>query len=289
MKKTMRLLITLLLTMTFLAVTAIPAFARTEEATLDDFLNIVQTQQQKMPEGLTGQLNQFDKQFRQVEQAHDTLTIVIIAIVIPLFCFGIYCLVTMFVLSSKSMGCRQLPTRKRTINTLTAPMPDKQVCPKCGHVFGQEAFCPTCGSAKKTPTVFEVPIQGKMTAQKLEQYLNDWLAENPYIYNCQIQLDFRNSLLSPLVGHKFFVKKATITCQVSDKPQAHQYGFAFLYRFRFFGPIGYNEEKHVAQWKANNPHCQVLWHRGGHIQHFSNQGSFYAQYYNYVLYQKPVA
>ena len=289
MKKTMRLLITLLLTMTLLVTIAIPAFARENDNDFDDWKTSIQDQQKEMLEDMEEQQDQFDKQYNKIKKTQETMTAVIFAIFIPLFGFGIYCIVDMFVLSSKSMDTRQLPSRKRTVNTITAPMPDKKVCTRCGRPFGEEAFCPTCGVPKKTPTVFEVPIQGKMTAQKLEQYLNDWLAENPYIYDCQIQLDYRTSLLSPLVGYKFFVKKAIITCQVSDKPQAHQYGFAFLYRFRFFGPIGYNEEKHVAQWNANNPNCQVLWHKGSHIQHFDNQGGFYAQYYNYVLYKKPVA
>jgi len=198
----------------------------------------------------------------------------------------IFIWISTFRLSRTSMRTRILPMRCRTANTVTKPLPPRTVCPKCGRPFGESNFCPECGVSKFVQNTFVFPIDGKITAQKFETQFNQWLAENPYIYNCKLSLDTHQSLFRPFVQHKFFIKKAVLTFSVSDKPVAHQYAFAFAYKFRLFGPIGYNEDKLVAKWQANNPGTTVLASKGGRIQHWDSNGGFYAQYYGYIFYQK---
>lgn len=195
-------------------------------------------------------------------------------------------LLPVLVLSSNSMKEKKLPPRATTANTVTTPAAILTNCPKCGTAFGNGEFCPKCGTAKMVKKVYTFPIKGSMTAQKFEKMANEWLAENPYIYNCKLTINKRASLLSPLVTYKFFVKSASIEYLVAEKPQPQQYGVAFIYKFRLFGPIGYSEEKHVEEWKANNPDAKVISNTGGRIQHFGTRSGFYAQYYNYVFFKK---
>ncbi|MBR6510074.1 MAG: hypothetical protein IKT38_05665 [Clostridia bacterium] len=199
----------------------------------------------------------------------------------------LYQIVTIVSLSKKSMGARVLPEIKETERTVRQGMPDKTVCPKCQTPFGEGEFCATCGISKKTKNVYVVPINKRMTAQNFEKYINEWLAENPYACNVKLNVDTHQSLFLPFVKYKFFVKKASIEFDVSNTPSKNQYGFAFLYKFRLFGPIGYSGEKHLAEWKKNNPEAMVVSNRSGRIQHFGSQSGFYAQYYNYVFYKKP--
>ena len=131
---------------------------------------------------------------------------------------------------------------------------------------------------------YEFPIRGSMTVQKFEKQFNQWLAENPYITDCHLQLETKQRLIIPFVACKFVVKHAEITYRVSDTKQP-QHGFAFLYKFRPLGSLGYSGEKLTAQWKKNNPDCRIVNTHGGHIQHFGRTG-FFAQYYNYMFFKK---
>lgn len=176
------------------------------------------------------------------------------------FPFGIYNAVTTSRLSHTSMKKKELPERRQTANTITTPTAEKKT--------------------------YVVPINGRMTVQKAEKLINEWLAENPYIYNCKLKLETENSLISPFIKYKFFITEAVIEYSVADSLQACQYGLAFIYKYRFFGPIGYNEKKHVAEWQANNTDCQIISSRGGHIQHLHNGGLAWAQYYNYIFFKK---
>lgn len=181
-------------------------------------------------------------------------------IFVPILAFGIYNAITTLRFSNTSMKKKILPERHKTVNTITTPTTEKQT--------------------------YIVPINGRMTAQKAETLINEWLAENPYIYNCKLKLETENSLISPFIKYKFFITEAVIEYSVADTPQPHQYGLAFIYRYRLFGPIGYNEKKHVAEWQANNTDCQIISSRGGHIQHLHNGGLAWAQYYNYIFFKK---
>ena len=204
---------------------------------------------------------------------------------VPILAFGIYLFSRMMKMSSTSMKKRELPARQETENTVKVPVAPYTTCPKCGKEFGDSEFCPVCGTAKQRKNVYTFAIEKPMPAQKFEEMANQWLAENPYIYDCKLRIDYKSSLLSPLVDKKFFINKASIEFFVADQPRQEQYGFAFLYKFRLFGPIGYNNEKHVEEWKQNNPDSTVISQRGGRIQHFGSNGGFYAQYYTYVFFK----
>lgn len=177
----------------------------------------------------------------------------------PILVLLIYIIATTLHLSVTSTKKKELPVQRQTANTITTATTDKQT--------------------------YVVPINGKMTAKKFENTVNEWLAENPYVYDCKIKLDTKASLLSPFVGYKFFVKNAVIEYSVADHPLNTQYALAFIYKFRLFGPIGYSKEKHVAEWQANNTDCSVISTHSGRIQHFGSSG-FFAQYYNYVFFKK---
>ncbi len=199
---------------------------------------------------------------------------------------AVYIIVSTIYLSKTSVGKKKLPVLKETENTVKVAAADRTYCPKCGKEYGEASFCAECGISKCVKNQYVVPINKRITAQKFEKLINAWLAENPYIYNCKIKLNTRQSVFIPFVGYKFFIKNAVLEFNVADKPQNHQYGFAFLYKFRLFGPLGYNTDKHVAQWNKNNPDCKVISSHGGRIQHWDNKGGFYAQYYNYVFFKK---
>ena len=223
------------------------------------------------------------RQFEQRHQQRKTIILVIATLVIFLlvFIFG-----SIIHLSVTSMQQKSLPEVRHTSNTVTTPMAPRQYCMQCGQIYGSADFCPKCGSAKVVPNTYVVPINGRITAQKLETVVNEWLAENPYAYDCKLNLETKASLLIPFVQCKFFVKRAEIEFSVADKPQNRQYGLAFIYKFRLFGPIGYSTEKHITQWQANNQDCQIVSTHGGRIQHFGTNSGFWAQYYNYVFFKK---
>ena len=214
------------------------------------------------------------------------MLMIVLILFVPLLGLSLYSIISMLHLSSTSMKYKELPPRVQTAHTVTAPVPDLQFCPKCGKPFGEATFCSTCGVSKKGKNTYVVPIDKRMTAQKLEQTVNEWLAQNPYIYDCRITLDTKSSLFMPFVGYKFFVKSAVLEYTVADRPQNHRFGLAFIYKFRLFGPLGYNKEKHVGEWNKNNPDSQVISTHGNYIQHLDNKGGFWAQYYNYVFFKR---
>lgn len=208
----------------------------------------------------------------------------LVLLVLILACI-IYVIVTTVWLSHKSMRERVLPERRETPATVRRGLAPLETCLKCGKPFGDASFCAECGTAKQQPNVWEFSVKGKMNVLRFEEMINEWLAENPYIYHCRLRLETHASLWRPFVTRKFFVKKAVLEFFVSDTPRTERYGFAFLYSFRPFGPLGFNEEKHVENWKKNNPDARVISSHGGRVQHFGNNG-FYAQYYNHVFFCK---
>ena len=196
---------------------------------------------------------------KEIEAASRRNKILFALIALPILALLTYIIVTALQLSVTSTKKKILPAQKQTANTIVTAPTDRNT--------------------------YIVPINGKITAHKAETIINEWLAENPFVYDCKLNLETKSSLLSPFVKHKFFVKNAVIEYSVADRPQQHQYGLAFIYKFRFFGPIGYGTENHIAEWQANNTDCQVVSSKGGRIQHFGTSG-FWAQYYNYVFFKK---
>lgn len=184
---------------------------------------------------------------------------IIISIFIPILGFAVFIGISMLKLSNSSMKAKILPPKKQTANTV---------------------------KTVSVNNIYVLPIDKKITAQKCEELINRWLAENPYAYNCTLKLDTKASLFSPFVNYKFFVKKAVIEYSIANTVQEHQYGMAFIYKFRLFGPIGYNTDKHISQWSENNHDCKILSHHGGRIQHFGTHSGFWAQYYNYLFFKK---
>ena len=225
----------------------------------EDFLDKseqLQNQHQQHVDKFKEQANAFEEEMHR-EQVRARIKGAIF--ITPILALVIYIIVSALHLSVTSTKKKNLPVVQTTANTIT--------------------------SASANRNTFVVPINGKMTAKKFETTVNEWLAENPYVYDCKIKLDTKASLLSPFVGYKFFVKNAVIEYSVADHPQNSQYALAFIYKFRLFGPIGYSKEKHVAEWQVNNTDCSVISTHGGRIQHFGSSG-FFAQYYNYVFFKK---
>lgn len=205
-------------------------------------------------------LKEQQKAFEEEMQREQTMFRIKGAIFItPILALIIYIIVTTLHLSVTSTKKKELPVQRQTSNTITTVSTNKQT--------------------------YVVPINGKMTAQKAEALINEWFAENPFICDCRLKLETKASLISPFVKHKFYVKNAIIEYSVADVAQPHQYGMAFIYKFRFFGPIGYSQQKHVAEWQSNNTDCEVLSVQGSRIQHFGQSG-FWSQYYNFVFFKR---
>lgn len=225
----------------------------------EDFLEEsekLQNQHQQTVDKFKEQAQAFEEEMQREQVQH---RIKIAIIVIPIFALLIYIIATTLHLSVTSTKKKELPVQRQTASTITTVTANKQT--------------------------YIVPINGKMTAQKAETLINEWFAENPFVYDCRLKLETKASLISPFVKHKFYVKNAVIEYSVADVAQPHQYGMAFIYKFRFFGPIGYSQQKHVAEWQANNTDCQVLSAQGSRIQHFGQSG-FWTQYYNFVFFKK---
>lgn len=225
----------------------------------EDFLEEsekLQNQHQQTVDKYKEQAQAFEKEMQREQVQH---RIKIAIIFIPFFALLIYIIATTLHLSVTSTKKKELPVQRQTANTITTATANKQT--------------------------YVVPINGKMTAQKAETLINEWFAENPFVYDCRLNLETKASLISPFVKHKFYVKNAVIEYSVADVAQPHQYGMAFIYKFRFFGPIGYSQQKHVAEWQSNNADCEVLSAQGSRIQHFGQSG-FWSQYYNFVFFKK---
>ncbi len=233
--------------------------ANSGNSAYEDFLDEaekLQNQHQQTVDKFKEQAQAFEEEMQR-EQLKRKIKVAII--VTPIFALVIYIIVSALYLSVTSTKKKALPAVQTTANTITSASADRNT--------------------------YIVPINGTMTAKKFETTVNEWLAENPYVYDCTIKLDTKASLLSPFVGYKFFVKNAVIEYAVADRPRNTQYALAFIYKFRLFGPIGYSTEKHVAEWQSNNTDCSVISTHGGRIQHFGSSG-FFAQYYNYVFFRK---
>lgn len=251
----------------------------------EQFQSNIQSAQDTMLDNAEVMKEQFDEEDDE-ESSFDIMIVVGIVIIICVVSLFSYLFLSILILSKTSMSTKKLPVVRETAATIKAPSAIMNNCPKCGKAFDGGAFCSSCGTSSKPRGKYIVPINGKITAQKFEVLVNEWLAQNPYIYDCKISLNTKQSLLIPFVSYKFFVKNAVIEYSVAEHPQKRRYGFAFLYKFRLFGPIGYSTEKHVAQWLQKNPDCKVISHTGGRIQHLGSKSGFYAQYYNYVFFEK---
>ena len=250
----------------------------------EQFQSNIQSAQDAMLDNAKVKKDRFDKD--DDKSSFDIMMVVGIVIIICVVLLFSYSFLSILILSKTSMSTKKLPVVRETAATIKTPSAIMNNCPKCGKAFDGGAFCSSCGTSSKSRGKYIVPINGKITAQKFEVLVNEWLSQNPYIYDCKISLNTKQSLLIPFVGYKFFVKNATIEYSVADQPQKRRYGFAFLYKFRLFGPIGYSSEKHVAQWLQKNSGCKVISHTGGRIQHLGSKSGFYAQYYNYVFFEK---
>ena len=209
---------------------------------------------------------------------------------IPFFAFvlalAIYIWITTAHLHKTSIRTRILPKRCCTGNTITKGAPPRTACPKCGAPYGESNFCAKCGTSKFVKSTFQFPINRSITVQNFETQLNQWLAENPYIYDCRLSLETKQKLYHPFVQNKFVIKKAILTFSVADKPVPRQYGFAFAYQFRMFGTFGFSHEKLIAKWEKNNPAVRIVNTQGGHIEHVGSQTGFTAEFYGYIFYEQ---
>ena len=228
----------------------------------------------------------FEEEFKKTQKKINGFFVFFVPFFVLVLALVIYVMITTAHLHRTSIRPRILPARCRTGNTITKGMAPRTACPKCGTQYGEDNFCPKCGTSKFVKTTVQFPVGKGITAQKFEKQINQWLAENPYIYDCNLSLDTKQRLFHSFVQNKFMIKKATLTFSVSDKPVAQQYGFAFVYHYHLFGTLGYNHEKLVAKWEKNNPAAQVVSSQGGHIEHMGSEGGWYAEYYGYIFYQK---
>lgn len=200
--------------------------------------------------------------------------------------FVIYNIVTTMLYSVKSTGYKVLPKRCITERTRRGNGKAVAFCPKCGSDLAGKAFCANCGTSAILWQTYRVPIKGSITAQTLEKHINQFLAENPYISDCRLNVQYQNILMFPLVQLRFRVKYAELNFTLSDTPNNPQFGMAFLYKYRLFGSINYSTEILAQQWLQNNPDSTLISHNGSHIQHYSSRGNFEAHFYNYILFKK---
>ncbi len=210
---------------------------------------------------------------------------IFMALFIAIFALGIYNTISMLALSAKGTQKKVLPHPRTTNRTDTIPTPVAETCVKCGTSFNGANYCPNCGESNSVYKEYTFDISKRMPVHKFEEMINLWLAENPYIYGCKLDLDTKQSLWSILPKRRFFVKKATIKYLVADKPQKSQYGFAFAYKLKIF-TLRYSYEKFIDAWKQNNPDCEIKSKDTGRIHHWDSNGSSYSQYYSYIFFKK---
>ena len=208
------------------------------------------------------------------------------------FCFvlalALYILVTTLYLSITSTGPITLPPMQVKSTSLRGSAVPVAFCHKCGTAYPEGAsFCANCGAPKAIRQTWQLPINGSITAQEAQKQINEFLAQNPFITDCKLDIHYSAILMFPFVQWRFRVNAAQLTFTLGPKPQPWQYGMAFLYKYRLFGPIGYSQQKLVDTWRKSNPRCSVLSYTGSRIQHFSTRGNFEAHYYSYVLFKAP--
>ncbi len=186
-----------------------------------------------------------------------------------------------------------LPQRRITEYTIKAdPLEiNPKFCPHCGAAFIEgKDFCVECGNKKYTHYTMELYLpKNNMRAPEVADFVNDWLAQNPYLYNIQFEFDFAHWSNDFDRSGSTRVKRVMVSYNISDKPLPYQYGLAFIYRYtatlNFIRQNSFRGEDLVNEWAAQNPHVSVITYSGGRTTSTDNT----YQYYQFVTYcAKPV-
>ena len=179
-----------------------------------------------------------------------------------------------------------LPQRRETANTIK-PQAQKDVfCPNCGSKYVEgKNFCVECGQTRIKKYTSKLPAE-KMYAIDLAEYLRNWLAENPYLYNIKLncRLDFMPNDFNRI--KQVFVREAEVSYSVADNPVNVQYGVEYLYEYKaslnVFKQNEVTSDYLVEEWKKNNPQYKVNHYICGRTR--SNDGIY--QYYCIVIFEK---
>lgn len=184
------------------------------------------------------------------------------------------------------------PERRITENTIQPLSPDKKpkFCTACGSALVEgKDFCVECGRKINTlyTKTFTLPKK-YMRAPDVAEYLNDWLAQNPYIYDIRFEFDILHFSNDFDRKGSATVRGVELSYRISNKPLNFQYGIAFIYRYiatlNFFNQQKYKGEDLVKEWAEKNPHIKVKTYSGGRTT--STDNSY--QYYQFVTFYKPI-
>ena len=180
-----------------------------------------------------------------------------------------------------------LPT-KITGNTIH-PIAAQTHCPKCGSAYTEgKDFCIECGQPKGVKKTLR--MDGRIKALDLAQYLNNWLAENPYL--TQVRLDGQPHFLAndfDRVGQVSFSQVA-LSYQVEQEQQSRTYGVQYLYTYR--ATFNWRQVQQssaqamVMQWENANPDVEVVDFVGGKT-HCSENGTYHL--YALVVFRRKAA
>lgn len=178
--------------------------------------------------------------------------------------------------STDHLPAPELLPVKITGNTVK-PAAEQTHCPKCGSRYPEgKDFCIECGQPKglkKTLT-----MDGRVKARDLAPYLNQWLAENPYLY--EVRLDGQPHFLIndfDRVGQVSYSQVA-LSYKVAQEPQEYHYGVQYLYAYRATFSWKQIQESSaqimVMDWEHANPHVEVVDFVGGKT-HCSENGTYH--------------
>lgn len=181
-----------------------------------------------------------------------------------------------------------LPPRRTGANTVK-PAGEEKVCPACGTPYTEgKDFCLECG--RKKGIRHSKSMNGRIKAVEVAKYLNNWLAENPYLYD--IKLDCRTHFLIndfDRVG-QVSVSDVSLSYCVAQQEQPEQYGVVYLYSYRatmnFRQVMNVTCAALVGQWQMLHQDVDVVDWSGGKTNCMEN-GTYHL--YALVVYRKKAA
>lgn len=172
-----------------------------------------------------------------------------------------------------------VPPRRITDKSIKPREKQAKCCAKCGAALIEgKGFCVECGAPRVQRHTLSMG-EGQVKALEVAAYLNQWLAENPYLYDVELDCQFHyfsNDL--DRLG-QITVSDVKLTFSLADEPTNIQYGVEYFYVYK--ATLNLMEQRNsqakdaVQQWQNINPHLKYRSFTGGKITGSNNTYQLY--------------